>query len=221
MPSGADFTIAAVPVIPPAVGNVRYPLATKNYHHEIELVVAIGAPAFRVSVADASKAVYGYAAGLDMTRRDLQIASREKSRPWDFGKDFDEAAPCSALVPASKIGHPAKGAIWLEVNGAMKQNATLNEAMPLARFDVGDPLSRYPGGPARPADPLPLATRTPLGRLCREQVSPDDTRRTVQPAGPPHPSPHGSGASGRPRPPPADEGLRASIHRVTAAGAGQ
>jgi fumarylpyruvate hydrolase len=105
--------------------TIAYPPETKNYHYEMELVVAIGAPVFRVSVADAPGAVFGYACGLDMTRRDLQIASREKSRPWDLGKAFENSAVISALTPAAKFLPIGPQRIWLKVGGSIKQDAHL------------------------------------------------------------------------------------------------
>ena len=108
-------------------GTIAYPLGTKNYHYEMELVIAIGKPAFRVSAEEAQSCVWGYACGLDMTRRDLQIKSREMGRPWDFGKDFENSAVMSPLVPASEIGHPSSGNIQLSVNGVLKQNADLKD----------------------------------------------------------------------------------------------
>jgi len=122
------FTKAAdaiVPVEPPAVGRIRYPLATKNLHHEIEMVVAIGKGGVRLAPEDSLALVYGYAVGLDMTRRDLQNEMREKKRPWDIGKSFAGAAPIGVLHPASAVGHPDRGAIWLDVNGARRQQGDL------------------------------------------------------------------------------------------------
>jgi fumarylpyruvate hydrolase len=116
---------AIVPVVPPEVGNVRYPLASKNYQHEIELVVAIGKAGLRLTAATALDVVWGYAVGLDMTRRDLQIDMREKKRPWDIGKSFAEAAPIGPIHPVAAVGHPAKGRIWLEVNGVVRQDGDL------------------------------------------------------------------------------------------------
>ena len=116
---------AVVPVVPPAVGRVHYPLATKNYHHEIELVAAIGRHGVKLAPADALAIVWGYAVGLDMTRRDLQNDMREKKRPWDIGKSFAEAAPIGLLHPVTVIGHPAAGRIWLDVNGARRQQGDL------------------------------------------------------------------------------------------------
>lgn len=124
------FTKAAdsiVPVVPPAVGHVKYPLATKNYQHEIELVVAIGTRGVRVAPEDANALVYGYAVGLDMTRRDLQNAMREIKRPWDIGKSFAEAAPIGPLHPVSDVGYLARGRISVEVNGVVKQQGDLSD----------------------------------------------------------------------------------------------
>ncbi len=116
---------AVLPVVPPAVGRLHYPLATKSLHHEIEMVVAIGARGVKLAAADALSIVWGYAVGLDMTRRDLQNEMREKKRPWDIGKSFAEAAPIGPIHPARSVGHPAKGAIWLDVNGARRQEGDL------------------------------------------------------------------------------------------------
>lgn len=111
----------------PTGSTVAYPPGTTNYHYEMELVVAIGAPAFRVTADKALAAVFGYACGLDMTRRDLQLAARDKQRPWDLGKDFEQSAILSPIVPASRCGHPDKGTIELKVNGAVRQNADLSQ----------------------------------------------------------------------------------------------
>jgi fumarylpyruvate hydrolase len=107
--------------------TLPYPPGTDNYHFEMELVVAIGAPAFRIAVSDALGAVYGYACGLDMTRRDLQLSERAKQRPWTLGKDVEAGAPISSIAPVSRIGHPAKGRITLRQNGQMRQSADISE----------------------------------------------------------------------------------------------
>jgi fumarylpyruvate hydrolase len=106
--------------------TVPYPPGTKNYHYELELVAAIGAPAFRVPADRALECVFGYACGLDMTRRDLQAAAKEKQRPWDIGKDVEQSAVLSEIVPAADIGHPSKGRIELRVNGETKQDSDLS-----------------------------------------------------------------------------------------------
>jgi len=104
-----------------------YPSATKDVHHEMELVVAIGKGGANIPAASALDYVYGYAVGLDMTRRDLQGEAKKMGRPWDTGKAFDHSAPCSAVVPAKKIGHPAKGRIFLKVNGEVRQDGDLSQ----------------------------------------------------------------------------------------------
>ena len=102
---------AVAPVVAPQVGSVRYPLATKNFHHEIELVVAIGKRGVQISAADANDLVFGYATGLDMTRRDLQNDMREKKRPWDLGKSFAQAAPIAPIHPVAGTGFLKRGEI--------------------------------------------------------------------------------------------------------------
>ena len=105
--------------------SIPYPVATEDYHFEGELVAAIGKGGSDISVADANDHIYGYGVGLDMTRRDLQMVARNMGRPWDMGKGFDQSAPCSEIYPASKIGHPSKGNLWLKVNGETKQDSDL------------------------------------------------------------------------------------------------
>lgn len=107
--------------------TVPYPAGTSNYHFEMELVVAIGAPGFRVKESDAQSLIYGYAAGLDMTRRDLQLVARDQGRPWDLGKDFEKSAVCSEIVPMGNLGVLQQGSINLQVNGQAKQTADLGQ----------------------------------------------------------------------------------------------
>jgi fumarylpyruvate hydrolase len=116
---------AVTPVVAPAVGVVRYPLATKNLHHEIELVVAIGKRGVQLAAENANDIVFGYATGLDMTRRDLQNDMREKKRPWDLGKSFAQAAPIAPIHAVASTGFLARGAITLDVNGARRQQGDL------------------------------------------------------------------------------------------------
>src|SRR6266702_7786888 len=118
---------AVVPVVEPDVGSVHYPSATKNYQHELELVVAIGTAATNLSPERARDVVYGYAVGLDMTRRDLQNAMREIKRPWDIGKSFAQAAPIGLIHPVSRVGYLARGRISVEVNGKLKQQGDLSD----------------------------------------------------------------------------------------------
>jgi fumarylpyruvate hydrolase len=105
--------------------SVPYPPKTKNYHHEIELVVAIGTGGSDISIAKALEHVYGYAVGLDMTRRDLQLEARDKGRPWEFGKSFAKSAPIGTLYRAEDVGHPSSAAITLTVNGQPRQSSDI------------------------------------------------------------------------------------------------
>jgi fumarylpyruvate hydrolase len=109
--------------------TIPYALATRNLHHEIELVAAIGGAGVNVTPEQALELVYGYAVGIDLTRRDLQLAAREQGRPWDAGKGFDESAPVSAIHRSSEIGHPSSGAIWLKVNDETRQSADLSQLL--------------------------------------------------------------------------------------------
>ncbi len=111
----------------PNGGEFPYPDKTHDVHHEIEMVVALGAGGKDIPVAEALHRVYGYAVGLDMTRRDLQGQMKAAGRPWEIGKAFDSAAPCAEIVPASEIGHPTQGAVWLKVNGELRQQGDLNQ----------------------------------------------------------------------------------------------
>lgn len=105
--------------------DTPYPQATADLHHEMELVVAIGTGGVDIDEADALDHVFGYAAGLDMTRRDLQAAAKKAGRPWDMAKGFDHSAPIGDIQPAATIGHPAAGLIELTVNGAIRQSSDL------------------------------------------------------------------------------------------------
>jgi len=105
--------------------TVAYPPETKNYHHEMELVVAIGAAGFRVTESDAAALVYGYACGLDMTRRDLQLVARDKGRPWDLGKDVEQSSVVSEVVPMPGVLLD-RGELAMTVNGQPRQKSDLN-----------------------------------------------------------------------------------------------
>lgn len=108
-------------------GVVPYPPATEDLQYEVELVIAIGQRARFVSSADALTHVYGYAIGIDMTRRDRQRESLKAGLPWEIGKSFDASAPCGTVHPAEVIGHPSGGSITLEVNGQARQRGDLSE----------------------------------------------------------------------------------------------
>ncbi|APV48705.1 5-carboxymethyl-2-hydroxymuconate isomerase [Betaproteobacteria bacterium GR16-43] len=104
-----------------------YPPITKNYHYEIELVAVLKGGGRNIPADKALDIVYGYATGLDMTRRDLQRAMGDQKKPWEVGKSFDQSAVITHIYPATQVGHLDKGAIWLKVNGQVKQNANLNQ----------------------------------------------------------------------------------------------
>lgn len=118
---------AVLPVPWGATGEMPYPGETANLHHEIELVVAIGRAGRDIAPEAASAHLWGYAVGLDMTRRDLQFALRDKGRPWDVAKGFDCSAPISPLKPIAATGEITAGAIWLEVNGAKRQSSDIEK----------------------------------------------------------------------------------------------
>ena len=108
-------------------GLIAYPPQTDNLQHEVELVVALSDGGADIPVEKALAHVFGYAVGIDLTRRDLQAAAKEKGRPWDIAKGFDQSGPVSAIVPVEASGHPEKGRIWLSVNDAVKQDGDLAE----------------------------------------------------------------------------------------------
>lgn len=107
--------------------SVKYPTLTKEYHYEIELVVAIGKAASDVSVQDANQYIYGYAVGIDLTRRDIQMAAMRAGMPWDFGKSFDHSAPCAPIHRIEETGVLTDTRIWLSVNGEIKQDANISD----------------------------------------------------------------------------------------------
>lgn len=104
-----------------------YPAKTEDVHHEIELAVALKSGGADISVDNALDCVFGYGISLDMTRRDLQGQMKKLGRPWEIGKAFEFSAPCTELIPADKIGHPDRGAIWLKVDGDFRQRGDLNQ----------------------------------------------------------------------------------------------
>lgn len=114
-----------VPVADGQTVEIPYPVQTSNYHHEIELVVAIGKGGKNISVEDAAKHIFGYAVGLDMTRRDLQMKMREVGRPWEIGKAFDYSAPIGEITPIAKTGEINNGDIHLTVNGKTTQKSNV------------------------------------------------------------------------------------------------
>ncbi|MBX9628897.1 MAG: fumarylacetoacetate hydrolase family protein [Burkholderiales bacterium] len=152
----------------PGGGDIHYPPGTKNYHHEIELVVAIGKGGRRIPVADAPSHILGYAVGLDMTRRDLQFAARDLGRPWDFGKSFDESAPIGPIHRAAQTGHPTKGAVSLEVNGEVRQKGDLADliwSVPETISFLSDYYTLVPGDLIFTGTPAGVAAVVPGDKL--------------------------------------------------------
>jgi fumarylpyruvate hydrolase len=138
-------------------GTFPYPGQTKDVHHEIELVVCLGKGGENIAIEDALSHVYGYAVGLDMTRRDLQGEAKKMGRPWEIGKAFEKSAPVSEIVPASGFD-PSDGAIWLKVNGEVRQNGDLNQMI----WKVQEAIS-YLSGLFRLAPGDVIMTGTPAG----------------------------------------------------------
>ena len=138
--------------------TLAYPVKTKDVHHEIEMVVAIGQGGRDIAPDKALDHVWGYGVGLDMTRRDVQGEAKKMGRPWEMGKAFDESAPSSALQPATAIGHPAKGAIWLEVNGEVRQKGDLAQQI----WNVQEQIAYLSGMVTLRAGDL-IFTGTPAG----------------------------------------------------------
>ncbi|MDF3833088.1 fumarylacetoacetate hydrolase family protein [Cupriavidus basilensis] len=139
------FCKPADAVIPVAYGEtltLQYPAQTANYHYEAELVVAIGKGGSDIPLEQALDHVWGYAVGLDMTRRDLQMKMREMGRPWEIGKAFDASAPIGPIHPASDVGHFDQGAIWLTVNGSDRQRSDVTHLIWSVAETVAD-LSKF------------------------------------------------------------------------------
>ena len=118
---------AVVPVNAGETGTMAYPSLTKSLHHEIELVVAIGTGGKNIKAADAHKHFFGYAVGLDMTRRDLQGEMKKQGRPWDIGKGFEQSAPIGPITPVAQAGDVTKAEIFLQVNGKDRQRSTVSK----------------------------------------------------------------------------------------------
>ncbi|MEM7502370.1 MAG: fumarylacetoacetate hydrolase family protein [Pseudomonadota bacterium] len=126
----------------PLGGAVSYPPRTDNLHYEIELVAAVGKGGSDIAASDAREHIFGYAVGIDLTRRDLQHAAKADGGPWDTAKSFEQAAPISAIHAAADVGHPRQGRIWLSVNGEGRQEADLAEMIWSIDEAVAD-LSTY------------------------------------------------------------------------------
>jgi fumarylpyruvate hydrolase len=145
-------------------GDFPYPPRSSNVHHEIELVVALGKGGKDIPIESALEHVYGYAVGLDMTRRDLQDECKKAGRPWEIGKAFEQSAPMTEIVPASKIGHPENGAIWLKVNGELRQEGDLNHMI----WKVPEMISYLSGlFELQPGDLIMSGTPSGVGAIVR------------------------------------------------------
>jgi fumarylpyruvate hydrolase len=138
--------------------DMPYPPASKSLHHEMELVVALGSGGAGIAVSDALRHVWGYAAGLDMTRRDLQNAAKKEGKPWDMGKGFDHSAPIGEMIPAARFPDPTRGLIELRVNGAVRQTSDLSKLI----WSVAETIS-YLSGLVRLAPGDLIFTGTPEG----------------------------------------------------------
>ncbi|MDA0238326.1 MAG: fumarylacetoacetate hydrolase family protein [Proteobacteria bacterium] len=131
------FFLKSLDALVPGGGAINYPRATNDLHHEIEMVVALGRSGSNISKAEALDHVYGYAVGLDLTRRDLQAQAKKMSRPWDFGKSFEQGAPLTGITKASVCGHLSSGEISLLVNGKVRQMGNIDEMI----WDVPEIIS--------------------------------------------------------------------------------
>jgi len=134
--------------IVPAEGTIEYPPQTDDFHYEIELIVAIGKGGKNIPVAQALEHVWGYSVGIDLTRRDLQAVAKKMGRPWEWAKGFDVSGPSTPLKPASEVGHPATGRIWLSVNGDVRQQGDLSEliwSVPEVISYISESMALQPG----------------------------------------------------------------------------
>jgi fumarylpyruvate hydrolase len=164
--------------------TVAYPPETSNYHHEMELVVAIGKPGFRVNQQDAAALVYGYACGLDMTRRDLQLTARDKGRPWDLGKDVEESSVCGEIVPMEGLVLE-RGALDLRVNGQVRQHSDLDKLIWNIRELIADLSLFYhlqPGDLIYTGTPEGVAAVLPGDRITGAIAGVGEVTMTVGPA---------------------------------------
>jgi fumarylpyruvate hydrolase len=121
------FFMKPADAVVPTGSRLPFPTHTEDLHHEVELVVALGEGGRDIRVEDALDHVFGYAVGLDMTRRDMQAVAKKAGRPWDMAKGFDRSAPTGPIRAAEEIGHPTQGAVWLRINGELRQEGDLDQ----------------------------------------------------------------------------------------------
>jgi fumarylpyruvate hydrolase len=158
---------AIVAVPDGATGTIAYPSLTANLHHEIELVVAIGKGGRHIAAADAASHIWGYAVGLDMTRRDLQNEMKKQGRPWCIGKAFEQSAPIGALVPFAQTGELLQGAVTLAVNGQVKQKGDLRELI----WSVNETIEQLSAAwTLQPGDLIFTGTPSGVGAVVRGDV---------------------------------------------------
>lgn len=144
--------------------SIPYPPGTADFHYEMEFVVIMGKPLFKASKQATLDAIFGFATGLDMTRRDLQLKARAKGRPWDLGKDFEKAAVLSPITRAETFGSIAEQSIWLEVDGELRQNATLADlvwSVPELLSDLSHYYHLQPGDVIFTGTPAGVGAVTP------------------------------------------------------------
>jgi fumarylpyruvate hydrolase len=148
-------------------GAFPYPVKSSDVHYEVELIVALGGGGTDITPEKALDHVFGYGVGLDMTRRDLQGEAKKMGRPWEIGKSFEAAAPCGPLVPASAIGHPQSGAIWLDLNGTRRQTGDLSQMI----WNIPDTISYLSGYfTLAPGDIIMTGTPSGVGAVQRGDV---------------------------------------------------
>jgi fumarylpyruvate hydrolase len=148
-------------------GEIDYPTLTSNFHHEIELVVAIGSGGAGIRAADALSHVYGYAIGLDMTRRDLQSDMKKQGRPWCIGKAFEQSAPIGPIHPLARTGELARGPITLHVDGQLKQKGDLSDLI----WNVAETIEYLSTAwVLQPGDLIYTGTPAGVGAVTRGQV---------------------------------------------------
>ena len=147
--------------------SIAYPPKTADFHHEVELVVALGHGGFEINQDQASRLIYGYAVGLDMTRRDVQKALRDKGRPWELGKSFHQSAPIGAIAPAMTVENLESGTIFLDINGASRQRAALDNMIWSVAETIAF-LSQYE--PLQPGDLIMTGTPEGVGPVIAGDV---------------------------------------------------
>ena len=158
---------AALPVAAGATGRMPYPTLTANLHHEIELVVAIGKGGANIKAQDAKQHIWGYAVGLDMTRRDLQNEAKKQGRPWSIGKGFDASAPIGPITPAAQAGDVERAAIWLQVNGADRQRSNVDQLI----WNIGEIIEHISAAwTLQPGDLIFTGTPEGVGAVARGDV---------------------------------------------------